>query len=94
MKKIAFFKKGAACFALAFAAVLGLAIMCIRDRDWEQPVVDMAVLGVMGGALVSTFSMTGMLCFALASLFMLLRMRRGMRRVLIRVCLLYTSRCV
>lgn len=26
MKKIAFFKKGAACFALAFAAVLGLAI--------------------------------------------------------------------
>lgn len=67
------------------AAFLSVSILIWMALDWEQPVVDMAVLGVMGGALVSTFSMTGMLCFALASLFMLIRMRRGMRRVLIRV---------
>lgn len=67
------------------AVFLGAAILIWMALDWERPWQDLLVLGVLGGALLSTFSMTGMLCFFLASLFMLVRMRRGLRRTLVRV---------
>ncbi len=67
------------------AAFLSAAILIWMALDWEQPAVDMLALGVMGGALVSTFSMTGMFCFACASFYMLIRLRKGIRRVLLRI---------
>lgn len=67
------------------AAFLSAAILIWMALDWKQPIVDALALGVMGGALISTYSMTGMFCFALASLFMIFSMRKEIGRVLLRI---------